>query len=94
MLEKYAYLCNMHKCEKCSYPECSHTTDERYRYISKEATEMRLVGSSNGIKYYMEFITKQGETQKISSTMLGREDHGIMTFMIYIDACGFNCGIG
>ena len=32
MLEKYAYLCNMHKCEKCSYPKCSHTTDERYRY--------------------------------------------------------------
>ena len=31
---------------------------------------------------------------KISSTMLGREDHGIMTFMIYIDACGFSCGIG
>ena len=32
--------------------------------------------------------------QKIISTMLGREDHGIMTFMIYIDACGFSCGIG
>lgn len=31
---------------------------------------------------------------KISSTMLGREDHGIMTFMIYIDACDFACGIG
>lgn len=31
---------------------------------------------------------------KISSTMLGREDHGIMTFMIYIDAFGFTCGIG
>ena len=31
---------------------------------------------------------------KISSTMLGREDHGIMTFMIYIDACCFSCGIG
>ena len=51
----------MHKCEKCSYPKCSHTTDERYRYISKEATEMRLVGSSNGVNYYMEFVTKQGE---------------------------------
>ena len=49
------------KCEKCSYPECSHTTDERYRYISKEATEMRLVGSSNGVNYYMEFVTRQGE---------------------------------
>ena len=26
--------------------------------------------------------------------MLGREDHGIMTFMIYIDASDFSCGIG
>lgn len=31
---------------------------------------------------------------KIRSTMLGREDHGIMTFMIYIDADGFICGVG
>ena len=31
---------------------------------------------------------------KIQSTMLGREDHGIMTFMIYINANGFSCGIG
>ena len=31
---------------------------------------------------------------KIRSTMLGREDYGIMTFMIYIDANGFSCGIG
>lgn len=31
---------------------------------------------------------------KISSTMLGREDHGIMTFMIYIDACDFACCVG
>ena len=31
---------------------------------------------------------------KISSTMLGREDHGIMTFMIYIDTCDFACCIG
>lgn len=31
---------------------------------------------------------------KISSTMLGREDHGIMTFMIYIDARGLTCGVG
>ena len=31
---------------------------------------------------------------KISSTMLGREDHGIMTFMIYIDTCDFDCCIG
>ena len=31
---------------------------------------------------------------KISSTMLGREDHGVMTFMIFINADGFNCGVG
>ena len=31
---------------------------------------------------------------KITSTMLGREDHGIMTFMIYIDAENFSCGVG
>lgn len=31
---------------------------------------------------------------RIQSTMLGREDHGVMTFMIYIDACDFSCGVG
>ena len=31
---------------------------------------------------------------RIRSTMLGREDHGIMTFMIYIDASNFSGGIG
>lgn len=31
---------------------------------------------------------------RIRSTMLGREDHGAMTFMIYIDADGFSCGVG
>lgn len=31
---------------------------------------------------------------KIQSTMLGREDHGIMTFMIYIAADGIACGVG
>lgn len=31
---------------------------------------------------------------RIRSTMLGREDHGIMTFMIYIDANNFSCGVG
>ena len=31
---------------------------------------------------------------KIRSTMLGREDHGIMTFMIYIDANDLFCGVG
>ena len=31
---------------------------------------------------------------KIYSTMLGRDDHGIMTFMIYINADVFTCGVG
>lgn len=31
---------------------------------------------------------------RITSTMLGRDDHGIMTFMIYIDAGDFSCGVG
>lgn len=31
---------------------------------------------------------------RIRSTMLGREDHGIMTFMIYIDTDKFSCGVG
>lgn len=31
---------------------------------------------------------------RILSTMLGREDHGIMTFMIYIAADNFSCGVG
>lgn len=31
---------------------------------------------------------------RICSTMLGREDHGIMTFMICIAADGFTCGVG
>lgn len=31
---------------------------------------------------------------RITSTMLGREDHGIMTFMLYIDAGVFSCGVG
>lgn len=48
MSEKvYAYLCNTHMCE-------------RYRCISKEATEMRLVGSTNGVDYYMEFAAIEG----------------------------------
>mgnify|MGYP004673123559 FL=1 len=31
---------------------------------------------------------------RIMSTMLGREDHGIMTFMIHINADNFSCGVG
>lgn len=31
---------------------------------------------------------------KITSTMLGREDHGILTFMIFVEFYGAGCGIG
>lgn len=31
---------------------------------------------------------------KITSTMLGREDHGIFTFFIFIEFSGCGCGIG
>lgn len=31
---------------------------------------------------------------KITSTKLGREDHGIFTFMIYIEFYGAGCGVG
>ena len=30
----------------------------------------------------------------IESTMLGREDHGILTFMIFIRTNAYHCGIG
>lgn len=56
MLESYAYLCNLRKCKDCTFPECSHTTDERYRIECREETEMRLIGTTNGVNYYMEYI--------------------------------------
>ena len=31
---------------------------------------------------------------KITSTKLGKEDHGIMTFMIFVEFGGCGCGIG
>lgn len=31
---------------------------------------------------------------KITSTMFGREDHGILTFMIFVEFHGGGCGIG
>ena len=31
---------------------------------------------------------------KITGTMLGRKDHGIMTFMLYIEFGGCGCGVG
>lgn len=56
MLEKYAYFCNLHKCTDCTFPKCSHTTDERYRCKCTKETEMRLVNTMNGVKYYMEYV--------------------------------------
>lgn len=31
---------------------------------------------------------------RIKSTMLGREDHGIMTFMIFVEFGACSCGVG
>lgn len=31
---------------------------------------------------------------QITGTMLGREDHGIFTFMIYVKCEGWSCGVG
>lgn len=56
MLETYAYLCNLRKCKDCTFPECSHTTDKHYRCECTDDTEMRLVNTVNGVKYYMEYI--------------------------------------
>ena len=57
MLESYAYLCNLRKCKDCTFPECSHTTDKRYRCECLYDTELRLVGVTTGVSYYMEYIT-------------------------------------
>lgn len=56
MLETYAYLCNLRKCKDCTFPECSHTTDKNYRCECTDDTEMRLVNTVNGVKYYMEYV--------------------------------------
>lgn len=61
MIRTYAYLCNLEKCENCTFPTCSHTTDLRYR-MPTEGTEMRLLGCSNGVEYYMEFVKKNEDT--------------------------------
>ncbi len=57
MTATYAYFCDTHKCDKCTFPECSHTTDKKYRLYEEgdERTEMRLVYSANGVDYYMEY---------------------------------------
>lgn len=38
--------------------------------------------------------TPEIKNAQIRSTMLGREDHGIMTFMIFVDTSMFSIGIG
>lgn len=55
MKNVYAYLCDTHQCENCSFPKCSHTTDESHR-IYEENTEMRLLGSYGDTNYYMEYV--------------------------------------
>ena len=30
MIEKYLFLCDQKKCEKCSFPECRHTADVKH----------------------------------------------------------------
>lgn len=47
MLEAHAYICNLCTCKNCIFPECSHTTDERYRIECREETEIRLIGTVN-----------------------------------------------
>ena len=61
LIRKYAYLCNLKMCTNCTFPTCSHTTDLRYR-MPIEGTEMRLLGCSNGVDYYMEFVKKNEDT--------------------------------
>ena len=58
MTETYAYFCDRHKCDNCSYPMCKHTTDKRHRIYEEgsKLTEMQHLYSSNGVNYYMEFI--------------------------------------
>ena len=50
---RYTYFCDMNKCNNCSFPICSHTTDENHR-LHKEGTEMIFQYSSDGVDYYME----------------------------------------
>ena len=60
-LYTYSYICNRKKCENCTFPTCSHTTDSRYR-MPVEGTEMKLLSISNGIEYYMEFLKENEDT--------------------------------
>ena len=62
MIRTYAYLCNLKKCTNCTFPACSHTTDLHYR-MPTEGTEMKLLGCSNGVEYYMEFLKNEDTTE-------------------------------
>ena len=39
-------------------------------------------------------MEKRIENVVIKSTMLGTQDHGIMTFMLYLEGDGWGCGFG
>ena len=65
MLESYAYICNLCKCNECRFPECSHTTDKRYRMECADETEMRLLSTVNGVNYYMEFVKRPAITKVV-----------------------------
>lgn len=58
MLETYAYLCDLRKCDECTFPECSHTTDKSHRFDCHNETEMRLLRSVDGVNYYMEYVKR------------------------------------
>lgn len=63
MLDSYAYLCDLEQCTDCSFPECRHTTDIHHRLYKEtevyEVTEMKLIGSGNGVNYYMEVFKER-----------------------------------
>ena len=74
MIQAYAYLCNLKRCTNCTFPTCSHTTDSRYR-MPTEGTEMRLLGCSNGVEYYMEFFKKNEDTIDIGFNSRDKESN-------------------
>ena len=73
MKNVYAYLCDTHKCDNCSFPVCSHTLDENHRIRGSEETEMRLLYSSDDTNYYMEYV-KRG-TKKFKIYFYKKGDH-------------------
>lgn len=56
MFARYAYFCDRKACSNCSYPTCQHTTDQTHKLYKNvdEFLEMRLIGTSNDVSYYME----------------------------------------